>query len=285
MEERGYLRRVIATTAYNLKIFCIGKGTIMRFLRRGIFLVLIQMVSLYALELANLSNAIEKAREQSVLTQKILANYAMVGMHNSFQNPEETFAKSIQTFEENMEALDAFATSKKAFINSEKVMESWEPVKKALLAQKSREGALKLLTQMDGLLALTRETTEIYTRQTGSMLGKIIDASADIGIHAQRMSMLYLLKAWGEKEARVDKEMKRSIAQFQKSITLLKDARVNTPEIRKVLKEVERAFMYFTVMDTLDSSAIPTLIYQKSNTILKAANTLAVLYNKTITLN
>jgi len=257
----------------------------MRFIKRGLFLCLLPVMGLYALELLNLSDAIEKAREQSVLTQKILANYAMVGMHNSFQNSEESFKKSIESFEENMDALDNFATSKKAFQNSEKIMEAWEPIKKHLQEEKSLERALALLSEMDGLLALTRKTTEIYTRQTGYMLGKTMNASADIGIDAQRMATLYLLKAWGEKSATVDTMMKASIKEFKQAMELLKTARINTPEIKKVLQEVDRAFMYFTVMDALDSSAIPTLIYKKSNTILKAANRLAILYNKTITLN
>jgi len=257
----------------------------MHFLRRGVSLLLLTMMCACALELANVSDAIEKAREQSVLTQKILANYIMVGMHNSFQNTEETFEKSIATFEENMEALDAFATSKKAFINSEKVMELWEPIKKNLLKEKRKSEAVKLFGQMDTLLALTRETTKIYTRQTGSMLGKIIDASSDIGINAQRMATLYLLKAWGEGENMVKEKMQEAIGAFQKSVKILKAAQINTPEIRTVLGRVEKAFMYFTVMDALDSSAVPTLIYKKSNTILKDANKLSTLYNKTITLN
>ncbi len=56
----------------------------MHFLRRVVLLLLFSAIMLCATELANLSDAIEKAREQSVFTQKILANYVMPGMHNSF---------------------------------------------------------------------------------------------------------------------------------------------------------------------------------------------------------
>jgi hypothetical protein len=240
---------------------------------------------LFSSEMENVSDAIEKARAQSVLTQKILANYMMVGMHNTFRNTEETLKNSIETFEKNMEDLDAFATSKKAFINSEKVMEVWEPIKKILHKEKNKAGAMALFTDMDVLLALTRETTEIYSRQTGSMLGKIIDASADIGINAQRMATLYLLKAWGKKEGKIKENMSKAIQRFQQSVVTLKEAKINTEDIRDTLKKVEKAFMYFTVMDALDNSSIPTLIYKKSNSILKNANRLSALYNKTITLN
>jgi len=189
----------------------------MHFLRRGVSLLLFSAILLCATELANLSDAIEKAREQSVLTQKILANYVMLGMHNSFQNTEETFTESIKRFEDNMEALDGFATSKKAFINSEKVMEAWEPIKKTLYKKKSKAEAMVLFAQLDKMLILTRETTEIYTRQTGSMLGKIIiDASADLGINAQRMATLYLLKAWGVKDKEIKQNMGKAIKNFSR---------------------------------------------------------------------
>jgi hypothetical protein len=144
---------------------------------------------------------------------------------------------------------------------------------------------MALFTDMDALLVLTRETTEIYSRQTGSMLGKIIDASADIGINAQRRATLYLLKAWGKKEGKIKEDMSKAIKSFQQSVMVLKEAKINTEDIRNTLKKVEKAFMYFTVMDALDSSSVPTLIYKKSNSILKNANKLSALYNKTITLN
>ena len=257
----------------------------MHFIRRWSMLLLFFASTLAFAEIETLSAAIEKARKQSVLTQKILADYIMVGMHNTFQNTEKNLQKNIEIFEHNIEELDAFATSKKAFVNIEKIMELWGPIKTMLLEQKSQESAIVLFDKLDLMLALTKETTEIYTRQTGSMLGKIIDASTDIGINAQRMATLYLLKAWKIKEKRVEASMKRSMEIFKKSTEMLKQAKINTAEIQSQLKEIERAFMYFSVMDRLDSTTIPTLIYKKSDTILENANTLSSLYNKTITLN
>ena len=257
----------------------------MHFIRRWSMLLLFFASTLAFAEIETLSGAIEKARMQSVLTQKILADYIMVGMHNTFQNTEKNLQKNIEIFEHNIEELDAFATSKKAFMNIEKIMQLWDPIRSMLLEEKSRKRAVILFDKLELMLALTRETTEIYTRQTGSMLGKIIDASADIGINAQRMATLYLLMAWKIKEKRVGISMKRSMEIFKKSTEMLKQAKINTTEIQSQLKEIERAFMYFSVMDRLDSTTIPTLIYKKSDTILENANILSSLYNKTITLN
>ncbi len=242
-------------------------------------------VALWSDTMVSLSDTIEKARSQSVLTQKMLADYVMIGMHNNFQGTEENFQKNIKKFEKNIEDLDAFTTSKKAFKNIEKITTLWDTVKPILLEKKDQQKAMILYDKLSAMLMLTKETTEIYTRQTGSMLGKIIDASADIGINAQKMATLYLLKAWEIKDETVEAGMKHALERFSKSLEMLKKAKVNTEEIRKQLKKIGKASMYFSVMDTLGSTAIPTLIYRKSDIILKDANTLSALYNKSITLN
>ena len=144
---------------------------------------------------------------------------------------------------------------------------------------------MKLYGRCDTLLALTRETTEIYTRQTGSMLGMIIKSSVDLGIYAQKMATLYLFKSWGSTAPIIQSDMDKSLKIFQASLKKLKNGKINTPEIQSTLKKVEKAFMYFTVMSSQENSSIPALIYKKSNAILKNANTLSRLYNKAITLN
>ncbi len=256
----------------------------MRFLLVGLSMVVFSM-TLWSDTLATLSDTIEKARSQSVLTQKMLADYIMIGVNNKFQNTEKNLQKNVEIFEQNIEDLDAYATSKKAFKNIEKITQLWKPIKTLLLGEKSPQKALVLLDKLDGMLELTRETTALYTRQTGSMLGKIIDASVEIGVHVQRTATLYLLKSWDIKEGKIKTGMKHSMEIISKSLEMLKNTKVNNDEIRKQIAKIEKDFMYFSVMDKLKSMAIPTLIYKKSDTILETANTISSLYNKAITLN
>ncbi len=236
-------------------------------------------------ELANLSDAIQMAREQEVLTQQLLKDYCMVGMKNKFNHSEETYQKHIVRFEKNIEELDNFATSKKAFKNIEKVATLWEPIKKLLLDEKSWAGAQKIQKRMHEMLTTNRETTKIYTSQTGSMLGEFINATVNIEVDSQKMAMLYLMHAWGIYDAGIEAEMKATIAEFEASVQMLKGAKVNTPEMLTKLQKVERSFLYFKMMDVLGSTSIPTLIYKKSNIILQSARELAIVYDKSIILN
>jgi len=254
-----------------------------RFLGIAFFYILLLTQTMA--ELVTLSDAIALAREQEVLTQQLLKDYCMVGMKNQFNHAEERYQEHIAQFEKNIEELDAFATSKKAFKNIEKIAEFWEPVKVLLLAEKNFTGAQEIRKKMHQMLALNRETTKIYTSQTGSTLGAFINAAANLEVDSQKMAMLYLMYSWGIRDADIEPEMKTAIEEFEKSVTLLKEAKVNTPEMMEKLRKVERGFLYFKMIDTLGSRSIPTLIYKKSNMILKNARALAKVYDKSIILN
>jgi len=66
---------------------------------------------------------------------------------------------------------------------------------------------------------------------------------------------------------------------------MLKKSNMNTDEMLKTLKTTQRNFLYFKIMDELDSSSIPTLIYKKSNIILEDTKKLGIQYSKSIILN
>jgi hypothetical protein len=97
---------------------------------------------------------------------------------------------------------------------------------------------------------------------------------------SQRMASLYMLKVWNVEDANFKQKMKDAIALFKTSLTKLNDYKQNTPEIKTLLKKVKRNFMFFEMMNRSKSKFIPSLIYKKSNDILKDMNTITGLYAK-----
>jgi hypothetical protein len=59
---------------------------------------------------------------------------------------------------------------------------------------------------------------------------------------------------------------------FKTSLEELQKSKFNTDEITKLLDDVEKSFMFFEVMNKSNSVFIPSLIYKKSNDILKNMN-------------
>jgi len=95
---------------------------------------------------------------------------------------------------------------------------------------------------------------------------------------SQRMASLYMLKVWGVNDPKFKDKMTKAMKLFKDSHEILKKSRMNTPEINELLAKVERAFMFFEIMNKSNTKFIPALIYKKSNEILKNMNTVTGLY-------
>jgi hypothetical protein len=230
-----------------------------------------------------LETTIQRSRDQSVLTQQLLAEYSLIKLEIKYQNPQQKFSANIKRFNKNIESLDAFAASKKAFKNIERISSIWGKVKPVLLSQEGDD--MELFYAMDTLLGYSRKTTVMYTRQTGATLGLIINNAGEVGINVQRLVSLYLFKVRGIENEELETIRVETMNAFHAAIKELQEVPVNTEETKDLLKNIQKAFMYFTVMGKAKKRYIPTLIYQKSMGILEDANKLSKLYNSIITLN
>ena len=90
---------------------------------------------------------------------------------------------------------------------------------------------------------------------------------------SQRMASLYMLKVWGVDDDKFKEKMQSAMKLFKTSLQKLQKSKLNTSEITELLHEVEQSFMFFEVMNDSTETFIPTLIYKKSNDILKNMNT------------
>ena len=97
---------------------------------------------------------------------------------------------------------------------------------------------------------------------------------------SQRMASLYMLKVWGVDDPQFKEKMNKAMDLFRTSAEKLLSYEKNTPEIEALLKKAKKSFMFFEIMNKSSSRFTPTLIYEKSNKILKDMNTVTGLYAK-----
>ena len=95
---------------------------------------------------------------------------------------------------------------------------------------------------------------------------------------SQRMAGLYMLKVWGINDKKIKEKMDDSMELFKRSLEKLQKSELNTDEITKLLTKVEKSFMFFEIMNRSSNTFIPTLIYKKSDDILKNMNSVTKLY-------
>ena len=224
--------------------------------------------SLLAIEIQNIYHAVDIAGKQRMFTQRMLKDYAMVGMKNSFGKPDEDLKKTMVKFEEHLQLLHDYTKNPTIRKSAKKVEALWLPIKKVLKDTPTKERASKLQDSLEELLRLANETTALFAKETGKKSGKVVDMSGRQRMLSQRMASLYMLKVWGIDDKRFQDKMKSAMSLFKTSLETLQKSELNTDEINELLSEVEKSFSFFEVMSVF----IPSLIYKKSNDILKNMN-------------
>jgi len=227
---------------------------------------------LLAVEIGTIHDAVDMAGKQRMFTQRMLKDYAMVGMKNSFGNPDEDLKNIMVEFEEHLHALHEYTNNKEIKKSAKKVKKLWLPIKKVLETTPSKENVSKLQESLELLLSAANDTTGLFAKETGKESGKVVDMSGRQRMLSQRMASLYMLKVWGVDDEKFKDKMQSSMELFKTSLEVLKKSKLNTDEINKLLSEVEKSFMFFEVMNKSSTTFIPSLIYKKSNDILKNMN-------------
>ena len=251
------------------------------FMKKAIQIVLLpSLISGYAfaIEIKNLSVAVDVAGKQRMFTQRMLKDYAMVGLENNFGNPGEDLKKIMDSFENHLDALIAFNKDKATDESLQKVKRMWDPIKAALNEPPSKEKAGKMQEDLEALLKQSNEAVGLFAKQTGKASGEIINISGRQRMLSQRMASLYMLKVWGISDPQFKTKMTKAMELYKTSLEKLKKSEMSTPEIQALLDRSGKAFRFFEIMNKSSSKFIPSLIYKKSNEMLKDMNTATGLY-------
>ena len=246
---------------------------------KGVLLISVFSVNiLYAMEISNLSQAVDVAGKQRMYTQRMLKDYAMIGLENTFGNPQEDLKNIMADFEDHLDSLIAFNKDPQTDESLQKVKKMWGPIKEALNEPPSKEKAGKMQEDLEALLKQSNEAVGLFAKQTGKESGEIINISGRQRMLSQRMASLYMLKVWGVDDPQFKEKMEKSMKLFKDSLERLQHSDMNTPEITALLKKAEKSFKFFEIMNRSKSKFIPALIYKKSNDILRDMNAATGLY-------
>jgi len=250
----------------------------MRVRKIGVILAVLLVGSLEAIEIKSIEEAVNIAGKQRMFTQKMLKDYGMIGIGVSFGNAKDDLKETIEEFSSHLKLLENFIKGTKIEKSLKKEENNWENVKRMLLSKPSKENAMKLKESLDKLLKMSNDITEMFSEKTGDQKGTIINIAGRQRMLSQKMASLYMFKVWGIENEGINQELQDSMKLFEDSLKKLKSSKLNNNEINILLKKVEEDFSFFKIMNRTTNKFIPSLIYKKSNEILKNMDKITKLY-------
>jgi nitrate/nitrite-specific signal transduction histidine kinase len=235
---------------------------------------------LYAVEIQSSADAVNIAGKQRMYTQRMLKDYAMVGMKNTFGNPGADLKKTIVSFNDHLASLKAYAKDDEIKKSLDEVETLWKPIQKELEGTPELKKAEKLQVELEKLLKASDKATKLFAKASGEESGEIVNIAGRQRMLSQRMAGLYMLKVWGVEDPKFKEKLDDTLKLFKTSLEKLQKSPLNNDEINALLAKVKRSFIFFEMMNRSRSKFVPSLIYKKSNDILENMNTVTQLYVK-----
>jgi len=231
--------------------------------------------------IGSIEEAVNKASKQRMLTQRMLAMYALAGMGVKYGDPVQELGKLRSLFSQQVNDLKAFPMNDQVTASLNRVEALWRPIDSVLAAPPESGRIADLRNAMEELLKACHESTGLIIEASGDKGNEIIGVSGRQRMLSQRLSALYMMEVWGIRIPEFHDELLNTMNEFGSAHAKLMASPLSTDEIKKKLSLVKKNFFWFEFMAKSDSDKyVPYLIAKSADRILVAMDEITGLYVK-----
>ena len=208
-------------------------------------------------------------------SQRILKDYALVGMGVTYHNPKEDLEANIKMVDKYFKDLKGHKDKLNEQLNTEiqEIEQSWNAIKPEFQKTPDKAKMSDLHKKVEEYVVRCEAVAEDLAKDTGIKGEHDVVLVAELGMESQRLAALYLMKAWGVADPNYEEEVKQVVDETEKIYheLLAADEKLVSKEIKNKLKDNEKEFVSFGVMAKSTSGRfMPTAAEKSASRIFEA---------------
>ncbi|OGB33933.1 MAG: hypothetical protein A3F78_14005 [Burkholderiales bacterium RIFCSPLOWO2_12_FULL_61_40] len=187
-------------------------------------------------QITDMSDAINKAGRQRMLSQRMAKAYLAIGQQVQVPAANRVMEQSMALFDRQLVELKAYAPAGAVRDTYVQLESEWSAYKALLIgADPSEANAVKLLALDAKVLELSNKGTGQLEQLSGKPFGKLVNIAGRQRMLSQRLGKYYLSASWNIDFAASGVEMTKARSEFVAAMDILHKAPETSPEIKQEL--------------------------------------------------
>ncbi|WP_417914709.1 hypothetical protein [Candidatus Electronema sp. JM] len=235
---------------------------------RKFFYLLTAGLTLFCSEVSANASAedVHEIADICMYSQRILKDYALVGMGVTYHDPKKDLDANIKTVDQYFGTLKSHKLNDKLMAEVTEVEKSWSALKPELEKAPDKTKMSDLRKKVEAYTSRCEQVADDLAKDTSIKGEHDVVLVAELGLESQRMAALYLMKAWGVADASFEQEVTQTTNDTEKIYQdlLAADDKLVSKEIKEKLKGTENDFVAFSVMTKSTSGRFMPMQAEKS---------------------
>lgn len=240
---------------------------------------------LYA-DIASFSEAVNKAGQQRMLTQRITKTYSLIGVASAKLAAVPTdfefeLLQALHRFETQLEELQQFNQDKEVAAELQQIQAKWPQFKKLALSSFSQENSRLLWQADEQMLRHCESVMRKLLQGASNPVNQYVNISGRTRMLSQRIAKIYMLRAIGLEAPGMLENLGGQKSEFEDALAALESAEENTVVIKSNLDEVRLQWRWLVGALELDSEpTFPIIVNDAGDKVLQVTERLTTLYEE-----